>query len=417
MTIEEVTSARFYVQNKKYKQGIKYIQDLLATSPNDDGLHAFLAIYYCQLGQLNESVKAIATAISLNPIECAHYQLAAKIQMQLQNADKAIDHLNRAIAFNPNDANIFGDLSSLYVIKRNFDKALELANNGLSIDPTNAKCLRAKALVLSFLGQQDEAKHISDFLLGDNPINAQNLFTDGLISLTHGDESSTEMLSSALFKQPNNPFFQNAYKVSLRNKLPGYNTIQKVARNLGQKGSNEAHLIGIIYSTFILFCIANLYSSELGFKNAIPWLSIYLIFWNINLIHPLIMIIPMGIYDFWLYISNRRSRYLFNTTQTISTLLIMVLLILSFSFYINAYASITSYLISLHIIPFITLIYQVLNSSHSAKYWSISYVIITIVIAIFSIYEFNQSTVYFIISNIIFRILPLAYHKISTLFK
>ncbi len=186
MKNEQYQKAKFYLQVKKYEQGLKYIKALLTESPSDDMLYAFFASNYQGLRNFRKAENAISKAISLHPSEYSHFKMVSKIQLLMHKPEKVKTFLRTDIELNPLDPDLFAYQSFVYTTKHDFSKALEFADNGLKIDPTNVECLKAKALTLSFLKRDKKAKNITNSLLEDNPVNTQNLFADGLASLIDG---------------------------------------------------------------------------------------------------------------------------------------------------------------------------------------------------------------------------------------
>lgn len=415
MTNEQYFKAKFFVETKKYGYGLKYINSLLAESPEDDILHAFLASNFQGLRKFEEAYKAISKAINLNPSEYRYYKTASKIQILMQNPEKAKELLDVAMGINPNDPDLFGYMSLVQTSFYGFERSLALADDGLKIAPDNMECLRAKALALTFLKRNDKAKEVTKKLLSNNPVNAQNLFTDGLVSLFNGEDSSKSLISLSLEKEPNNLHFRNAYRLSLRNELFGFPRLQKVIENVGRRGSIEANTFGFTYAAFFALCAINLIGMELGLENAISWLILYLMFWNINLIFHLIIAVQIPLYDAWLFLCNQKSRNLFSSVLKLKTLLIILLMITSFGYFTNAiyFSSINSYMIALHLGVLISMVCQFLYFKNRSVRWSSGFLVVGLLLSALSMYAFYQNLYYFIIINIVFRILFLVYIRLN----
>ena len=89
MTNEDHSKATFLLQAKKYKEGLKFIKELLATDSEDDILYAFLALFHQGLLNIQEAEKAITHAIKLNPDEFIHFKNAAKIYLISEKPEKS----------------------------------------------------------------------------------------------------------------------------------------------------------------------------------------------------------------------------------------------------------------------------------------------------------------------------------------
>lgn len=415
MTNDQYSQAKFYIQTKKYEHGLKFVNTLLAGSPDDDVLHAFVASNFFGLRKFKEAEKAISKAIGLNPLAFGHYKMASKIQIFNENPEEAKKMLDIAMGLNANDPDLYGYQSLIKTIKQDFKRALELADDGLRINPNNFECLKAKAIALSFLNRHDEAKEITKRLLSENPINAQNLFADGLVSLLKGSESSISMMSLSLEKQPNNPFIRNAYRLSLRSELPGFRQIQKWIGNVGKKGTVATNVFAITYTVFFLLCIINFMSQDFRSEKVISWLMIYLVFWNVNLAFHLLIAIPVPLYDAWLFVCDQKARDLFSATLKVKTSTIIFIIVISVGFLLYAiyFFSTNHYQIALHVMALTILIYQISYSKRQDILWTAGYLILAFLVCIVSISAFDKNIYYFITFNVIFRILSISYVRLS----
>ncbi|MEK6478701.1 hypothetical protein WJR50_14240 [Catalinimonas sp. 4WD22] len=413
MTNDQYLKANFYLQSKKYNEGLKLVENLLPGSPQDDMLYAYQSLFFQGLMNLRKAEASIMKAIELNPVEYEHYKNATKIQLLSQNPEKGDKLITAALNLNPNDADLFGFRSVVYISRQEYKKAIQIANEGLKIDPNNSQSLRAKALALSFLHEKEEAEKIANELLKDNPINAQNLLTKGLVSLCDPKKNSKVELQSALAQQPYNLHIQNAYRVSLKSELPGFLYFKNWAVEIGKPESMPSKLIRIIYIGFLIFCIITLLREGI---HAV-WLMLYLVFWNLNLAIQLSVIVFLPIYDTWLFFLSRESRPLFTKHLKFKLLVMDCFILISTAFFILAviFYSIDFYQIGLHTSSLLVLVHQIMyTKSISYRGWLI-YLIIVIFCLVLSIYQFGEDTILFIVFNIIFRALSMMYHKMKAM--
>ena len=340
MTNEEHFRAKFLLQSKKYNDGLAYVKGLLAASPQDDLLHAFLALLYQGLMNMSEAEKSIIQAIRLNPTEFLHYKNASKILLLSENPEKADEFISSALKLNPEDSDLFAFKGIVYISRREYNKAVLVTNKGLKLDPNNSQNLRTKALALSFLNEQKDADEISRDLLKNDPINAQNLLVKGVVSLNDSKKTSSDELRATLAFQPNNPHIQNAFRLSLRSELSGFLCLQNWSIGMGKSDSGPSVFVRILYVLFALvFIIISLFE---GIKNV--WLDLYLGFWNMNLVIQLSVFIYLPLYDTWLFFFNKESRALFDKTLKLKILIAngFIVLIISLSILGIVYNSIIS---------------------------------------------------------------------------
>lgn len=417
MTQEEYSKATFFLQSRRYNEGLKYIQTLLVDSPNDDICYSFLAGYYTKLNQLKKAEENIETAISLNPVDYAHYKSAVHIQVQQQKPKEANKYLSTAISLNPLDPDLFGYKGVILIAQHNYTEALTITDEGLKLDPCNEKVLKARAMALSLLKRNEEAKEITNRLLKESPNDARSLFTDGFVSLMDG-EDSTEALASSLAMQPNNVHFKNAYRLALRDKLPGFLPLKKWAMGAGEKGSTFLKVTFNLYILFFVFSIL-IYFTLLSTKanTDMYWITAYLLFWNIGIVTRLSTGIFFSLYDIWLFIRNRKSRVLYSKSLIVNLLSIITLLLTAIILSLNAAitTSINSYHLALHIFTLIIFTQQIGHANGSGNKWKIGYSIFVLISLVASIYLFDIYFKVFIFANIAFRILA-NFHTALTVF-
>lgn len=409
MSSEEYQRAMLFLTTKKYQDGINYIKSLLTQSPNDDLLHAFMANNYLGLRKFEDAELFIKKAIELNPDEYYYFKTAAKIQILSENPGKAESYVTTAMEMNPIDPDLFGFQSFIYVTKKDFERGLELVDEGLQIDPNNLECLKCKALCHSFLGQKEKAEQVSNHLMSINPDNAQNLYTAGLVSLHQNHNSSEDKLAISLKKTPENPHTQKAYRLALRSQLPGFYKTNKWISNTAEQDSWEAKIIKSIYSGFIAFCFINILSMSMELSIAVPWIVVFLVFWNINLLFIGVPFIQIIVYDIWLFLSNSASRSLYSTGLRTRMIIGSTLILLSLSMLIGATViqSLLSYQLALHLLASAFLITKAMYTTQKRKLQVFGYVFITMCFGILSLCYFELNLIYFIVFNIIFRIFNL----------
>lgn len=410
MTIDQHQKATFFLQSKKYNQGLEFVRELLSVYPDDDTAFAFIGLYYLGLQNLKEAKIAFVKAIEINPEEFLHYKNIAKIELLDRNPEEANKYIDKGLNLNPADSGILGFKGMVFVSRFNYEEAINLANEGLKLDPTDAQCLRVKAIALSFLNKKDEANELAQTLLSENPVNAQNLLAKGIVDLQNTDNSSIEHIRTSLALQPNNPHLKEALRIALKHNLPGFKRWNNFAKSAGQPKSTFSALVNLLFFLFIL--ISFLYLSQEGLDST--WRTLYLAFWSIGILLQWSFFIHIPLFDTLLFLFSKESRELFSTRLKVSLVINNTFLLSSFVAICISVVQTSSdvYLIALHICSLSILTNYIANVKSKSLSVPIIYTIIVIIAMTASIYEYHVSTLYFIFFNISFRFLTIFYFKL-----
>jgi len=159
------------------------LRQALALDPEDDRIHALLAICLPESKKFEEALESGRKAVGLAPDSSfSHYALAFaqyksdahasehqtlfSTRKEFQEAEASIQE---AIRLDPHEGHYFALLSSIRLARRDWKGALVAAEQGLEIDPLDVTCTNCRATALVKLGRRAEAGEALDSALAEDP--------------------------------------------------------------------------------------------------------------------------------------------------------------------------------------------------------------------------------------------------------
>jgi tetratricopeptide (TPR) repeat protein len=178
--------AQLLIQQSRYEQAIKELQQALVTDPDEALAHAFMAVCLTEQNKLDEAFAAARRAAHLEPDSSyAHFVLGNVLAQQdkLKEAEAVAQEAIRLAAW---DADNFALLARIKFRQKQWQAALEAAEQGLEVEAEHAGCQNLRALALSRLGRGDEATQALDAALEQDPENAVTHANRGWTQLQNG---------------------------------------------------------------------------------------------------------------------------------------------------------------------------------------------------------------------------------------
>ncbi|WP_034041549.1 tetratricopeptide repeat protein [Wocania ichthyoenteri] len=142
-----------YIENKEYKQAIKFLENGIVLYPNDALLH-----YY--LGYAKSRNENLFSSLNKTINKSVNVSLSNKIS---KNNEEAIEYFIKGLNLVTNNKELelkfYNELGNLYYKVEYFSKSAEIFNKALKIQPRNAPLLNSYSRSLALSTQQlDEAQ-------------------------------------------------------------------------------------------------------------------------------------------------------------------------------------------------------------------------------------------------------------------
>ena len=173
---------------------------LLAESPDNAELHAFMGILLTEMERDGEAIAAFEEALKITAdLDEAHHALGL-VYLKQEKFKLALYHLQLAIEANPYEAIYMGSLSRLYMLKGEARKTREYAEKGLALDPNDESCKNSLFWAHFILGDYDKAEQTIAENLALNPENIESLISHGNHLLLNDKYEEAEELFVSLIK-------------------------------------------------------------------------------------------------------------------------------------------------------------------------------------------------------------------------
>jgi len=137
---------------------IRYLNEMLALSPDLPGVHSRLAMIYSTTGDTDEAIRQCLAEIEINPEnQYAHTGLAEMLEKQGDDA-AAIEHYNRALEIKPD--NDFAHLMLARLLSRlqRYDEALAHTHEVLQRNPQQYRAYYVLGIIMKDMGNTDQAE-------------------------------------------------------------------------------------------------------------------------------------------------------------------------------------------------------------------------------------------------------------------
>ncbi len=157
-TIIHSIKGQYYLDFKKYEEGILFFEQRIRITPDDPAAHYYLGRLYLALEKPKESIEHLKRSVQLNP-QNADYQFwlgvaYSKNQMPIQERDSYF----KALALNKRHHQALIYLGHNQFEKGEFEAALDSYSKALNISPDDYQALYNRGVILNYLGRTPEEK-------------------------------------------------------------------------------------------------------------------------------------------------------------------------------------------------------------------------------------------------------------------
>jgi tetratricopeptide (TPR) repeat protein len=187
MNHEVLQKVEILMQQEKYMEARRMLEDLLAQSPDDGFIYMALAEVYQNLKEYDKALELINTAIGLEPESGDAYQRKANILLSMDRFTEADQVLDRAIELSPWDSDNYALRALMMAAKLQFQEALYWADKSLEADPQNLLGLNIRSTSLMKLNRKEESFQTIENALLEDPDNAYTHANYGWNLLERGD--------------------------------------------------------------------------------------------------------------------------------------------------------------------------------------------------------------------------------------
>ncbi len=159
-TASSLNLALILIQEKKYDEARKILNDLQARLPDSLSVRAAQVELWVQQGNAAEAIRLCDQLVAKGPSAPA-YGLRAKTYIALRQYDKALEDFGRVIALDPKKAESWAARAEFYRVMRRAAEGIPDIRQALALAPDNAGIQRLAALVflssgdLSLLGEAE----------------------------------------------------------------------------------------------------------------------------------------------------------------------------------------------------------------------------------------------------------------------
>lgn len=115
-----------YARVENFNEGLKYLKQAQALSPDNPEIHAALGTFYKADGKFEEALKEYEKALELAPLSLALYQKLGDIYSRLNKVNEAVSIYEKALQINSGDYISATNLAQLYYGKGEYQKGLKL---------------------------------------------------------------------------------------------------------------------------------------------------------------------------------------------------------------------------------------------------------------------------------------------------
>jgi len=204
-----LSRAYILIQQQKYAEAEKLLNDLLSTDPNNTLTLTLLAEVCLQQENIKKAETLIDTAIGISPDSGHLFYIKARVSLRKDLYDLAEKNLEQAIQLDPTDADFYALWASVKLTRKQFEKALELANKSLELDAENILGLNSRSTALLKLDRKDDSFKTIEGALREDPNNAFTHANYGWNLLEKGDhKKALYHFREALKNDPNFEYAQ-----------------------------------------------------------------------------------------------------------------------------------------------------------------------------------------------------------------
>lgn len=321
MTEALLNRAIILIEQRKYVEAEKVLQDLFSSDPNDLQTITLLSEVKLQLDKVEDADTLINTAIGLYPDLSHLFYIKAKVAIAKEKYNEAETHIEKAIELDANEADYFALWASIKLSRKQYEKALTLANQSLELDAENILGLNTRSTALLKLNNKEDSFKTIEGALKEDPTNAYTHANYGWGLLEKGEhKKALEHFREALKNNPHFDYAQAGMVEALKAKSPFYRLFLKYSfwiNNLTQK-----YQWGVIIGFYILFRIIKSMAKNNEFLQ--PYLNPLLILLAL-LAFSTWVIMPLSNLTFRL---NQYGKYLLSKKEIMSSNFVAVSLLL-----------------------------------------------------------------------------------------
>jgi tetratricopeptide (TPR) repeat protein len=147
------------IENKLYKDAIKFCSEKLVLSPNENGYKKCLAFCYDMTGELFKSKELWIQLIDDDPFSEETLMNLSSVECKLGNLDSALGLLKLITQYHPDSAKPWISMAGIHLLRNEFDECANVSMEAINKDPKNADGFQNLGSGFFHLALFDEAKH------------------------------------------------------------------------------------------------------------------------------------------------------------------------------------------------------------------------------------------------------------------
>jgi tetratricopeptide (TPR) repeat protein len=183
----QLQRARILMEQGRYQDARRYLQQALAEDPQSSEVHALLGTCLQELGQHAKARAMAERAVALAPDHPYPHFFLGNILLHQDQPRKALECTREALRLDPEDPDYYAQLSGIYLRLHQFQESLDAAEAGLRIDAEHVGCVNLRAMALTHLGRKESASAGLAAALARDPEDATTHANQGWAALHAGD--------------------------------------------------------------------------------------------------------------------------------------------------------------------------------------------------------------------------------------
>jgi tetratricopeptide (TPR) repeat protein len=250
--IEQATErAEILIQQKRYAEAEKILNELLGNDPNNVYILTLLTEACLQLDKNERALTIVETAIGLAPDNAIVHYMKARAVLSLDRYNDAEQCLATSISLEPDFPSAFAFWASIKLIRKQYQSALEMADKALALEPDNVLALNNRSTALVKLNQTADAYATIDGALREDPNNYYTHANYGWTLLEKGQhKKALEHFRESLKINPGFEYAQAGMIEALKAKNPVYRLFLKYAFFMGNL--TQKYQWGVIIGLYLL---------------------------------------------------------------------------------------------------------------------------------------------------------------------
>ncbi|SDM43272.1 Tetratricopeptide repeat-containing protein [Catalinimonas alkaloidigena] len=187
-----VQRAQLLIEQKRFAQAEQTLRSVQAHYPQDDSIHALLAVCQLEQDRLSDAEQSAREAVRLQAdVAFNHYILGYTLcqQKKLEEAERVS---REALRLDSSEAHHYALLARIRMLQKKWEEALEFANQGLEQSAEDTTCLNLRAQCLTKLNRNVEARLTIEDALEQDPEDAFTHANTGWSLLEQGHHREAE---------------------------------------------------------------------------------------------------------------------------------------------------------------------------------------------------------------------------------